>query len=178
MTHDHNDTDTNTDDERWMRLALDEARIAAARGEVPIGCVLVDGNERIVARTHNLRETLTDPTGHAELTALRWAAMDRGSWRFTGVTAYVTLEPCVMCAGALVNARMTRVVYGADDPKAGAVRTLFTIGQDPRLNHQFEVTAGVLATECSLVLSRFFAALRSHDGARSAIVPSRHGRGP
>ena len=104
-------------DEYWMRRALDEARVAALRGEVPVGCVLVERDGRLLASTHNLRETLQDPTGHAELLGLRWGAMDRGTWRLSGVTAYVTLEPCPMCAGALVHARVDRVVYGCDDPK-------------------------------------------------------------
>jgi tRNA(adenine34) deaminase len=158
----------NPDDVAWMRLALAEARVAASRGEVPVGCVLVGPDGQLVARAHNLRETLQDPTGHAELMALRWAAMDRGVWRLSGVTAYVTLEPCPMCAGALVNSRVARVVYGCDDPKAGAVRTLFAIGQDPRLNHRFEVTAGVLGEECADVLRSFFAALRAKSRGRAA----------
>lgn len=157
----------NPDDIAWMRLALDEARVAASRGEVPVGCVLVDGTGRLMARAHNLRETLRDPTAHAELVALRWAAMDRGAWRLPDVTAYVTLEPCSMCAGALVNARISRVVYGCDDPKAGAIRTLFAIGQDPRLNHRFEVTAGVLGEQCSETLRKFFAALRARARGRN-----------
>ncbi|MEI8258705.1 MAG: nucleoside deaminase [Deltaproteobacteria bacterium] len=132
----------------------------------------------VAARGHNLRETLNDPTSHAEIMALRWAAMDRGTWRFTGVTAYVTLEPCAMCAGALVNARVTRVVYGADDPKAGAVRSLFTIGQDPRLNHRFELTTGVLADECGDVLRRFFARIRARGVAKRAGDKPRGGAGP
>lgn len=143
-----------------MREALVEARIAAARGEVPVGAVLVDGEGAIVARGHNLREALEDPTAHAELLALRWAAMDRRSWRLTDVTVYVTLEPCPMCAGALVNARVARVVWGCDDPKAGAVRSLYSIGVDPRLNHRFAVERGVLADECALELERFFRRLR------------------
>ena len=155
------------EDAEWMSLALDEARIAALRGEVPVGCVLVDSDGKLIARAHNLRETLQDPTAHAEMLALKWAAMDREIWRLSGVTAYVTLEPCPMCAGALVNARVARVVYGCDDPKAGAVRTLFTIGQDARLNHRFELTAGVLATECGDVLRSFFAALRARGRSRT-----------
>jgi tRNA(adenine34) deaminase len=149
-------------DRDCMALALDEARVAAARGEVPVGCVLVETETRkVLARAHNLRETLSDPTAHAEMLALRWASMDRGSWRMVGVTAYATLEPCPMCAGALVNARIDRVVYGCDDPKAGAARTLYAIGQDPRLNHRFALTAGVLERECGDVLRAFFAALRA-----------------
>jgi tRNA(adenine34) deaminase len=150
-----------------MRLALDEARIAASRGEVPVGCVLVDERGVVVARAHNLRQTLQDPTSHAEIVALRWAAMDQKSWRLSNLTAYVTLEPCAMCAGALVNARVARVVYGCDDPKAGAVKTLFTIGRDPRLNHRFELTTDVLRDECASLLSTFFASLRERSRASS-----------
>jgi tRNA(adenine34) deaminase len=150
-----------TDDERFMREALREARVASARGEVPVGAVLVDRAGAIVARAHNLRETLEDPTAHAELLALRWAAMDLRSWRLSELTLFVTLEPCPMCAGALVNARIPRVVWGCDDPKAGAVRTLYAIGQDPRLNHRFDVRSGVLAELCADELRRFFRALRA-----------------
>ena len=149
-----------------MRIALEEAHVAASRGEVPVGCVLVTGDGQLIARAHNLRETLQDPTAHAEMLALKWASMDRKTWRLSGVTAYVTLEPCPMCAGALVNARVARVVYACDDPKSGAVRTLFPIGQDARLNHRFELTTGVLATECSDVLRSFFARLRARDRTR------------
>ena len=152
---------TADEDERAMREALAEAAIAAGKGEVPVGCVLVDPSGAIVARGHNLRETLEDPTAHAETVALREAARARGSWRLDDLTAYVTLEPCPMCAGALVNARIPRVVYGCDDPKAGAVRSLYTIGTDPRLNHRFTLTAGVLATEAADALRQFFAALRA-----------------
>lgn len=149
-----------TDDE-WMREALVEADRAAALGEVPVGCVLVDpGGVRVVA-SHNLRETEADPTAHAELLALRAAARSLRSWRLEGYTLYVTLEPCVMCAGALVNARIGRVVWGCDDPKAGACATLFSIGQDPRLNHRFSITRGVLEAECADRLKRFFGALRA-----------------
>ena len=149
-----------TDDE-WMREALAEADHAASLGEVPVGCVLVDGEGRKVASSHNLRETEADPTAHAEIVAIRAAAKARGSWRLEGCTLFVTLEPCAMCAGALVNARIGRVVWGCDDPKAGACATLFTIGQDPRLNHRFTMTRGVLETECAERLKRFFAALRA-----------------
>jgi tRNA(adenine34) deaminase len=148
-------------DESFMREALVEARVAAARGEVPVGAVIVGPDGVVLARAHNLRETLEDPTAHAELLALRWASMDRGSWRLDDVTLYVTLEPCPMCAGALVNARVPRVVWGCDDPKAGAVRSLFTIGVDPRLNHRFEAVSGVLGDECADELRRFFRALRA-----------------
>jgi tRNA(adenine34) deaminase len=114
----------------------------------------------LLSRGHNLRERAQDPTAHAELIALKAAAARLGTWRLSGVTAYVTLEPCPMCAGALVNARVDRVVYGATDPKAGATNTLYTIGSDPRLNHRFEVTSGVLAQECGALLSQFFARIR------------------
>jgi tRNA(adenine34) deaminase len=148
------------DDERWMREAIAEAMAAERAGEVPIGCVLVLG-ETIVARGHNLRERSQDPTAHAELVALKAASARLGTWRLTGITAYVTLEPCPMCAGALVNARVDRVVYGAADPKAGATDTLYTIGTDPRLNHRFELTRGVLGPECGALLTNFFSRIRS-----------------
>jgi len=148
-------------DEQWMQLALAEADAASAAGEVPVGCVLVDAQGKKLARGRNVRETRADPTGHAELRALRSAAARVGGWRLVGATAYVTLEPCVMCAGALVLARVGRVVFGCDDPKAGAVKTLYRIGQDGLLNHRFEVTAGVLADECAGRLRSFFEALRA-----------------
>jgi tRNA(adenine34) deaminase len=147
------------DDVRWMGEALAEAREAERAGEVPIGCVLVQAG-RIIARAHNLRERAQDPTAHAEVIALRSAAARLRTWRLSGVTAYVTLEPCPMCAGALVNARVDRVVYGAADPKAGATDTLYTIGSDLRLNHRFQITRGVMADECGAMLSTFFARIR------------------
>lgn len=147
-------------DETWMGEALVEADRAAAKGEVPVGCVAVV-RETVVARGHNLRETLQDPTAHAELLAVREAARACGSWRLDEATFYVTLEPCPMCAGALVNARVRRVVWGCDDPKAGALRTLFSIGQDARLNHRFEAVSGVRAQECAERLRVFFAGLRA-----------------
>jgi tRNA(adenine34) deaminase len=148
-----------------MHLALEEAQVAALRGEVPVGCVLVeDEREVVLGRGHNLRELLRDPTAHAEVVALRAAAVERGAWRLDGVTAYVTLEPCAMCAGALVNARVGRVVYGCDDPRAGALRSLYRLGEDPRLNHRYEVTAGVLADEGAALLRAFFQRLRSRRG--------------
>src|SRR6185503_13429963 len=146
-------------DERFMAEALALADHAAREGDVPVGCVLVQG-DAIIARGRNLRERAHDPTAHAELIALRAAAAGARSFRLTDVTCYVTLEPCPMCAGALVNARIARLVYGCDDPKAGAVRSLFNIGQDARLNHRFEVTAGVLQERCATQLSSFFSALR------------------
>lgn len=147
-------------DERFMAEAIAEAELAADAGEVPVGCVLVRGGE-VIARGHNLRERAQDPTAHAEMVALRAAAARLRSWRLLDVTCYVTLEPCPMCAGALVHARVARVVYGCDDPKAGAARTLFAIGQDPRLNHRFELVPGVLGERCASQLSGFFAKARA-----------------
>ena len=142
-------------DEKFMKLALKEAEKAQAKNEVPIGCVVVvDG--RVVARAHNLRESTCDPTAHAEILALRKAGKKLGDWRLEQATVYVTCEPCPMCAGALVWARVKRVVYGCSDPKAGAVNTLYQIGQDPRLNHRFEVCSGVLEKECKEILKKFF----------------------
>jgi tRNA(adenine34) deaminase len=144
-----------------MRSALEEADAAALRGEVPVGCILVSATGDELARGHNLRESRQDPTAHAEMIGIRAAADRLGTWRLEGAIAYVTLEPCAMCAGALVHARVSRVVYGCDDPKGGAVATLYTIGRDPRLNHRFEVTSGVLQSECAGRLTRFFASLRA-----------------
>src|SRR5438067_12131562 len=146
-------------DESWMAEALAEARRAADEGEVPIGSVVVfDG--RIVGRGRNARERLNDPTAHAEILALQEAARSLGRWRLTGATIYATLEPCPMCAGALVNARIDRLVYAVPDPKAGAAGTLFDIVRDGRLNHRVEVTTGVLAAECGALLTEFFRARR------------------
>jgi tRNA(adenine34) deaminase len=146
-------------DEPWMAEALAEARLAAAEGEVPIGAVVVF-EDRIVGRGRNARERLRDPTAHAEIFALREAARTLDRWRLTGATIFATLEPCPMCAGALVNARIDRLVYAVADPKAGAAGTLFEIPRDPRLNHRVEVTAGVLADECSALLKDFFRSRR------------------
>ena len=146
-------------DERYMRLALEEAEAAAAEGEVPIGAVVVcDG--QVVARAHNRREGDADPSAHAEFLAMVEAARALGRWRLTGCTVYVTLEPCLMCAGLMVNARVDRCVYGAADPKGGAVGTLFDVSHDERLNHEFEVTPGVLADEAAGLLREFFRARR------------------
>ena len=147
-------------DAEWMRLALAEAEAAAAKGEVPVGCVVVKDGAGI-GRGHNLRESDRDPTAHAEMIAIRAAAKATGDHRLAGSTAYVTLEPCAMCAGALVQARVDRVVYGATDPKAGAVHTLFSIGRDARLNHVFDVTPGVLGEESAAMLRAFFEKLRA-----------------
>jgi tRNA(adenine34) deaminase len=148
-------------DDDWMQKALAEADAAAAEGEVPVGCVIVGKDGEELARAHNLRESLADPTAHAEMLAIRRASEELGTWRLEGATLYVTLEPCVMCAGALVHGRIERLVYGCDDPKGGAVRTLFTIGSDARLNHRFDVTPGVLASECGDRLKAFFGRLRA-----------------
>jgi tRNA(adenine34) deaminase len=144
-------------DEDWaMGLALDEAAAAQAHGDVPVGAVvIVDG--RVIARRHNERESTDDPTAHAELLALRDAAKALGRWRLDDATVVVTLEPCAMCAGAMVNARIARVVFGADDPKWGSCGSLYNLGADPRLNHEFGVTAGVRAEECAGLLTTFFA---------------------
>jgi tRNA(adenine34) deaminase len=147
------------DDELYMREALAEAALAAARGEVPVGAVAVHEG-RIIGRGHNLRETARDPSAHAELIAMRAAAAYLSSWRLIDVSVYVTLEPCPMCAGAIVNARVPRVVYGADDPKAGAVRSLFTLLEDTRLNHRVDVVRGVLEDACAEQLRGFFQAIR------------------
>jgi tRNA(adenine34) deaminase len=142
-----------------MMEALAEARRAAGIGEVPIGAVVVrDGV--VVGRGHNRRETDGDPLAHAEILAIRQAASVAGGWRLVGCTMYVTLEPCAMCAGALVNSRVERLVYGAPDPKAGYCGTLGNVAQDPRLNHRLEVTAGVMEIESAALLRGFFASLR------------------
>lgn len=150
-------------DEKFMREALVEARAAAAVGEVPIGAVVVRAGE-IVARAHNRRELDQDPSAHAEFSALCAAAQSLGRWRLSDCTVYVTLEPCCMCAGLMVNARVGRCVYGAADAKAGALGSLYDLNADSRLNHRFNVTAGVLADECRAVLSGYFAGLRGADG--------------
>ena len=151
-------------DEKFMREALAEARAAAEVGEVPIGAVVVRAGE-IVARAHNRRELDQDPSAHAEFTALCAAARSLGRWRLSDCTVYVTLEPCCMCAGLMVNARVGRCVYGASDAKAGALGSLYDLNADSRLNHRFNVHAGVLADECRDVLSGYFSGLRDTDGA-------------
>lgn len=160
MTEPNSPSDPQSNpDEAFMREAMAEAAIAESKGEVPVGSVVViDGV--IVGRGHNLRQTTQDPTAHAELIAVREAAAAIGSWRLIGATVYVTLEPCPMCAGMLVNARVSRVVWGCDDPKAGATKTLYRIGDDPRLNHRYESVSGVLGPECSAMLSGFFQRIR------------------
>ena len=143
----------------WMALALDEARQAMERGEVPVGAVVVRAGA-VLARAGNEREARQDPTAHAEVLALRAAAAAAGHWRLSDATLYATLEPCAMCAGALVLARVAHLVYGAADPKAGAVDSLFAIPTDARLNHRLGVTSGVAADESSALLQKFFAGRR------------------
>lgn len=138
-----------------MQLALAEAAAAAEAGEVPVGCVVLH-NGRVIGSAHNQRETLRDPTAHAEVLAITQAAESLQSWRLTGCTLVVTLEPCPMCAGALLQSRVDRVVFGALDPKAGAVRSLYRLLEDDRFNHRVEVEGGVLAEECGRVLTDFF----------------------
>ena len=147
-------------DQRMMRQAIREAELALESDEVPVGAVIAHGG-RIIGRGHNQREQLQDPTAHAEIIALTAAAADRGSWRLEGCTLYVTLEPCVMCAGAIVLARIERLVFGADDPKAGACGSVYNIVEDQRLNHQPAMTTGILADECSDLLRSFFARQRA-----------------
>ena len=154
----------NTDvlDERYMKMAIDQAFIAEENGDVPIGCIIVYEN-RVIAKAYNQREQLHDPTAHAEIIALTQAAEAVGNWRLHGCTIYVTLEPCPMCAGALVLGRLDRLVYGTDDPKTGAVQSLYNIVQDDRLNHRLEVTAGVMADDCKTQLQAFFQRRRQEN---------------
>ena len=143
------------DDERYMQLAIEQAGIAEENGDVPIGAVIVHENQ-IIGKAYNQREQLADPTAHAEIIALTQAAAALETWRLNGCTIYVTLEPCPMCAGALVLARLERLVYGCGDPKAGACGSLYNIVYDERLNHRLKITSGVLAGQCSQLLQNFF----------------------
>jgi tRNA(adenine34) deaminase len=145
--------------EHYMRLAYQQAEAALAEDEVPVGAVIVH-EDRVIAAAYNQREALHDPTAHAEMIAITQAAEALGSWRLEGCTLYVTLEPCPMCAGAILQARIPVVVYGAADPKAGAVHTLFQLLSDPRLNHQPQVVSGVLHDRCGEILTRFFTGKR------------------
>ena len=147
--------DPTSPHEAFMRLALEEAEAALAEDEVPVGAVIVYEG-RVIARAHNQREQLRDPTAHAEMIAITQAAEARRSWRLDGCTLYVTLEPCPMCAGAILQARIPTVVYGAADSKAGAVQSLYRLLDDRRLNHRCLIVAGVLAQQCGEILSRFF----------------------
>ena len=148
------------DDRDAMAVALDEARAALGHGDVPVGAVVLGPDGSVVARRHNEREATGDPTAHAEILALRDAAAAAGSWRLTGHTLVVSLEPCPMCAGALLGARVERLVFGAPDMKAGACGSLYNLCADPRLNHNVPITAGVEAESASALLSEFFAGRR------------------
>lgn len=155
------------DDDGFMAEALKLAQHAAGLGEVPVGAVAVHGGV-VIAQGFNQREMNRDPLGHAELEVLRQCAAKLGAWRLTGVTLYVTLEPCTMCAGALVQARIDRVVFGASDPKAGAVGSLYDVLAEPRLNHRVQVTKGVREAECGAVLKAFFAERRAVQKSQAA----------
>jgi len=150
---------SSKEDERFMRIAIDAARIAEENGDVPIGAVIVHENN-IIAKAYNQREQLQDPTAHAEIIALTQAAAALENWHLNGCTMYVTLEPCPMCAGALVLGRLDRLVYGCDDPKTGACKSLYNIVTDGRLNHRLEVASGVLKEQCREQLQEFFAKRR------------------
>jgi tRNA(adenine34) deaminase len=147
------------DDALFMMIALEEARTAFDKAETPVGAIVVKDGE-VIARAHNLRETLQDPTAHAEIIAIKDASQKLGRWRLTDCSVYVTLEPCAMCAGAMVLARIQRLVYGASDPKSGAVGSLMNLLSDERLNHKVDVESGVLAKECGDILSDFFSSRR------------------
>ena len=149
-------------DEQFMFMALQEAQVAASQSEVPVGAVLVRGNE-VVAKEHNGRESRQDPTAHAELYVIKEAAIRLNSWRLEGTTLYVTLEPCLMCAGAILQSRIPRLVIGTMDPKSGACGSLFSVHQDSRLNHQVNVEAGILEEPCRSILQTFFRRLRQSE---------------
>lgn len=144
----------------YMEMALEEAKLAYDKGEVPIGAVLVHDGQ-VIAQAHNLRETGGDPTAHAEVVAIRQGAKQLGGWRLANTTLYVTIEPCSMCAGAIVNARIPNLVYGALDPKAGGVDSVFNITANPLLNHQVNVIGGVMEAECAQLMKDFFRARRN-----------------
>ncbi len=158
-------------DEEFMRLALTKAEQAAALGETPVGAVLVIGDE-VIAAAHNMRETWQDPAAHAELLVVREASARLGRWRLSDATVYVTLEPCLMCAGALVLARVNRLVYGCRDRRAGALGSAYDVVRDGRLNHSYRITPGVLETECREVLAGFFAKLRGKQESSEFKVQS------
>ncbi len=162
--------DTDARDVHFMRAALREAERALDAGEVPVGCVITL-EDRIIARGHNRREALQDPTAHAEVLAITAAANHLGSWRLEGTTLYVTLEPCPMCAGAIILARIPRVVFGARDPKAGCCGTLMNLLADPRFNHRPELTGGVLEAECGSMLTAFFRAIRARGREQGETPP-------
>ncbi|MEZ6089648.1 MAG: tRNA adenosine(34) deaminase TadA [Pirellulaceae bacterium] len=148
-------------DEHWMHRALELASAAATADEVPVGAIILNDKFQVIAAAHNQRQQLRDPTAHAEMIAITQAAESIGDWRLEGCTLYVTLEPCPMCAGAILQSRVPRVVYGADDPKAGAVTSLYQLLTDTRLNHTCEIVSGVLEQQCASILTDFFAAKRA-----------------
>lgn len=152
---------THLDDEKFMRVAVAEALKAKNAGEVPIGALLVGGDKKLISGAYNLCETTFDPTAHAEILTIREAAKKLRSWRLTGATLYVTTEPCAMCIGAIVLARIKRVVFGARDPKAGAVLSIYNIGVDKKLNHVVEVKEGILKDQCAALLRDFFKNVRT-----------------
>jgi tRNA(adenine34) deaminase len=156
----HHPQNNDPKDEQWMRRALDLASVSAIRGEIPVGAVIVSSDGEILAESGNTKEANQDPLGHAEILVIREAAQKLGKWRLSGCTLYVTLEPCTMCAGAIVHARLDRVVYATKDPKAGAVQSIYQILSDPRLNHAPQVTQGLFEVEASNLLKEFFKALR------------------
>lgn len=151
---------TQSDDEKFMRLAIEQAEIAGRMGEVPIGAVITDNSHRIISTGYNLREHTNDPTAHAEIIAIKNAGEKLASWRLEGTTIYVTVEPCVMCIGAIILARIRRLVFGTKDSKAGAVVSVYNIGSDHRLNHAVNISKGVCEDECSKLLKDFFKTLR------------------
>ena len=155
MSCPQNSMERKEEDIHFMRLALEEAALAFSEGEVPVGALVVIRGA-VMAKAHNLKERLNDPVAHAEIIALREAAHRVDNWRLTDATLYVTKEPCIMCSGAMVNARLGRLVYGCNDSKGGGVNSLYTLLNDKRLNHQVEVVSGVLENECGLLLKRFF----------------------
>jgi len=155
-------------DHVWMKLALQEAAKAAEKGEIPVGAVVIY-DRQVIARAHNLREQAQSPLAHAEMLALEKASQHLGSWRLEECALYVTVEPCVMCAGAILQARVARLVFGCTDPKGGAVESLYRLCEDPRLNHHPAVTGGVLEGECRRILTDFFTRLRA-KGVDSSIV--------
>ena len=157
-----------TDDEIYMQEAIAEAQLARAKGEVPIGAVIVHEGQ-VIGRGHNLRETSNDPTSHAEMVAIRQAAAAIGHWRLLETTLYVTLEPCVMCMGAIILARIPRLVYACRDPRAGAVGSIYDFSSDERFNHQVDVVEGVLGEQCSTMLSDFFQELRAGKKSKSSL---------
>ncbi len=143
-------------DEKWMKLALQQAKIAFEKDEVPVGAVVVDSKNQLISMAYNLREKLQSPLGHAELMALHLASKKLKSWRLVGCKLYVTLEPCVMCAGTLIQSRISEVIYATSDPKGGALESLYQLGQDQRMNHQFHARSGLMADDSQKLLKDFF----------------------